>query len=151
MIPAGPWEVSPIRKANPDLDIEMAPVPGESGPEPYLAGAASPGLAINAKAKNPDAAKKFLAFYTEHEVRGHVQRGDRCDHDDLRLQAGDRQVADPIVEQVRAGKIYLPQIAWKRCQDALNLEATAQLQQVVQGKTSPCDASAALDTKLKGC
>ena len=64
MIPAGPWEVSPIRKANPDLDIEMAPVPGMSGPQPYLAGAASPGLAINAKAKNPDAAKKFLAFYT---------------------------------------------------------------------------------------
>ena len=58
---------------------------------------------------------------------------------------------NPIVEPVRAGQIYLPQIAWKRCQDALNLEATAQLQQVVQGKTSPGDAAAALDTKLKGC
>ena len=61
------------------------------------------------------------------------------------------QSLNPIVEPVRAGEIYLPQIAWKRCQDALNLEATAQLQQMVQGKTSPGDAAAALDTKLKGC
>lgn len=151
MIPAGPWEVSPIKKANPDLDFEMALVPGMSGPEPYLAGAASPGLAINAKAKNPEAAKKFLAFYTDAKTVAMYNKAT----DAITTTADFKPVIDqsltPIVEPVRAGQIYLPQIAWQRCQDALNLEATAQLQQVVQGKTSPGDAAAALDTKLKGC
>ena len=151
MIPAGPWEVSPIRKGNPDLDFEMALVPGMSGPEPYLAGAASPGLAINAKAKNPEAAKKFLAFYTDPKTVAMYNKAT----DAITTTADFKPVIDesltPIVEPVRAGQIYLPQIAWKRCQDALNLEATAQLQQMVQGKTSPGDAAAALDTKLKGC
>jgi raffinose/stachyose/melibiose transport system substrate-binding protein len=151
MIPAGPWEVSPIRKANPDLDIEMAPVPGMSGPQPYLAGAASPGLAINAKAKNPEAAKKFLAFYTDAKTVGMYNKAT----DAITTTSDFTPVIDksltPIVEPVRSGQIYLPQISWKRCQDALNLEATAQLQQLIQGKTSPGDAAAALDTKLKGC
>lgn len=151
MIPAGPWEVGPIRKGNPDLDIEMAPVPGMTGPQPYLAGAASPGLAINAKAKNPDAAKKFLAFYTNAKTVAMYNKAT----DAITTTTDFTPVIDKslqqIVEPVRAGEIYLPQIAWKRCQDALNLEATAQLQQVVQGKTSPGDAAAALDTKLKGC
>ena len=151
MIPAGPWEVQPIKKANPDLDFEMALVPGMSGPEPYLAGAASPGLAINAKAKNPEAAKKFLAFYTDAKTVAMYNKAT----DAITTTADFKPVIDPslspIVEPVRAGEIYLPQIAWKRCQDALNLEATAQLQQMVQGKTSPGDAAAALDTKLKGC
>ena len=151
MIPAGPWEVSPIRKGNPDLDFEMAPVPGMSGPQPYLAGAASPGFAINAKAKNPEAAKKFIAFLTDAKTVAMYNKAT----DAITTTADFKPVIDkslnPIVEPVRAGQIYLPQIAWKRCQDALNLEATAQLQQMVQGKTSPGDAAAALDTKLKGC
>ena len=151
MIPAGPWEVAPIRKGNPDLDIEMAPVPGMTGPEPYLAGAASPGLAINAKAKNPEAAKKFLAFYTNAKTVAMYNKAT----DAITTTADFTPVIDksltPIVEPVRSGQIYLPQISWQRCQDALNLEATAQLQQMIQGKTSPGDAAAALDTKLKGC
>ena len=151
MIPAGPWEVSPIRKGNPDLDIELAPVPGMSGPEPYLAGAASPGLAINAKAKNAEAAKKFLAFYTSAQAVAMYNEAT----DAITTTADFKPVIDeslkPIVEPVRAGEIYLPQIAWERCQDALNIEATAQLQQVVQGKTSPGDAAAALDAKLANC
>jgi raffinose/stachyose/melibiose transport system substrate-binding protein len=151
MIPAGPWEVSPIKKANPDLDFEMAPVPGMSGPQSYLAGAASPGLAINAKAQNPEAAKKFIAFYTDATSVAMYNKAT----DAITTTTDFKPVIDksltPIVERVRAGQIYLPQIAWQRCQDALNLEATAQLQEVVQGKTSPGDAAAALDTKLEGC
>jgi raffinose/stachyose/melibiose transport system substrate-binding protein len=151
MIPAGPWEVEPIRKGNPDFDFEMAPVPGMSGPQPFLAGAASPGWAINAKAKNPEAAKKFIAFLTDPKTVALYNKATNA----ITTTADFKPVIDKslnsIVEPVRAGQIYLPQIAWKKCQDALNLEATAQLQQVVQGKTSPGDAAAALDTKLKGC
>jgi raffinose/stachyose/melibiose transport system substrate-binding protein len=151
MIPAGPWEVAPIKKANPDLEFEMAPVPGMRGPDPYLAGAASPGLAINAKAKNPEAAKKFIAFYTDAKSVAMYNKATDAITTTTDFEPVIDKSLDPIVDQVRAGQIYLPQIAWQRCQDALNLEATAQLQQVVQGKTSPGDAAAALDTKLKGC
>jgi raffinose/stachyose/melibiose transport system substrate-binding protein len=151
MIPAGPWEVQPIRKGTPAFDFEMAPVPGMSGPQPFLAGAASPGWAINAKAKNPEAAKKFIAFLTDPKTVALYNK----QTDAITTTADFKPVIDKslnsIVEPVRAGQIYLPQIAWKRCQDALNLEATAQLQQIVQGKTSPGDAATALDTKLKGC
>ena len=55
---------------------------------------------------------------------------------------------DPIVKDVRAGNIYLPQIAWKRSEDILNVEATAQIQQMVQGKVTPEQVARALDTKL---
>ena len=53
-----------------------------------------------------------------------------------------------IVPDVRAGKIYLPQIAWKRSEDILNVEATAQIQQMVQGKVTPEQVAQSLDTKL---
>jgi raffinose/stachyose/melibiose transport system substrate-binding protein len=151
MIPAGPWEVAPIQKANPDLEFEMQLVPGMRGPEPYIAGAASPGLAINAKAKNPEAAKKFIAFYTDAKTVAMYNKATDAITTTTDFEPVIDKSLTPIVEPVRAGEIYLPQIAWQRCQDALNLEATAQLQQVVQGKTSPGDAAAALDTKLKGC
>lgn len=151
MIPAGPWEVSPIKKANPDLAFEMAPVPGMRDSQPYLAGAASPGLAINAKAKNPEAARKFIAFYTDAKTVAMYNKATNAITTTTDYKPVIDKSLNPIVDQVRAGQIYLPQIAWQRCQDALNLEATAQLQQVVQGKTNPGDAAAALDTKLKGC
>jgi raffinose/stachyose/melibiose transport system substrate-binding protein len=151
MIPAGPWEVAPIQKANPDLEFEMQLVPGMRGPEPYIAGAASPGLAINAKAKNPEAAKKFITFYTDAKAVAMYNEATDAITTTTDFEPVIDKSLTPIVEPVRAGEIYLPQIAWQRCQDALNLEATAQLQQVVQGKTSPGDAAAALDTKLQGC
>lgn len=151
MIPAGPWDVPAIRKGNAKLEFEMAPVPGMSGPQPYLAGAASPGWAINAKAKNPEAAKKFVAFLTDPKTVALYNKQTAA----ITTTADFKPVIDdsltPIVEPVRAGQIYLPQISWKKCQDALNLEATTQLQQMIQGKTGPGDAAAALDTKLKTC
>jgi raffinose/stachyose/melibiose transport system substrate-binding protein len=52
------------------------------------------------------------------------------------------------VKDVRAGNVYLPQIAWKRAEDILNVEATAQLQLLVQGKATPEQVATALDTKL---
>lgn len=151
MYPTGPWEVSAIRKANPDLDFEMAPVPGMSGPQPFLAGAASPGLAVNAKAKNPAAAKKFVAFYTEATAVAMYNKATGSITTTTDFEPVLDESLAQIIDPVRAGEIYLPQIAWQRCQDALNLEATAQLQQVVQGTTSPADAAAALDTKLQTC
>lgn len=129
----------------------MAPVPGMSGPQPFLAGAASPGLAINAGAKNPDAAKKFVEFYTQATAVAMYNKATGSITTTADYQPQLDKSLSQIVAPVRAGQIYLPQIAWKRCQDALNLEATAQLQQVIQGSKSAGDAATALDTKLQGC
>jgi len=55
---------------------------------------------------------------------------------------------DAIVDDVRAGNVYLPMIAWTRSEDVLNVEAVAQIQQMVQGTVTPQQAAAALDQKL---
>jgi raffinose/stachyose/melibiose transport system substrate-binding protein len=149
MIPAGPWDIPSLRKAAPKLQYEMALVPAITSGTPYLAGAASPGLAINAKAKNPELAKKFLAFMDQASIVEQVNK----------LQSAITTTSDykptidpalmPIVEPVRGGKIYLPQIAWKRQEDVLNVEATAQLQRMIRGQATPQQVAEALDKKLK--
>jgi len=151
MFPAGPWDVDPLKKAAPNLKMQMVAVPGMPGGRPFLAGAASPGHAINAKAKNPDLAKKFLAYLGSAEAAQMVNKatGEITTTTDFKPTI-DASI-QPILEPVRAGQIYLPQIAWQRCEDVLNVEAVAQLQLLVPGKTQPRDVAAALDRKLKEC
>jgi raffinose/stachyose/melibiose transport system substrate-binding protein len=52
------------------------------------------------------------------------------------------------VQDVREGHFYLPQIAWTRAEDVLNVEAAAQLQLMAQKKATPAEVGAALDRKL---
>jgi raffinose/stachyose/melibiose transport system substrate-binding protein len=148
MMIAGPWDVPGVRKAAPKLKIEMAPIPGISGGKPYLAGAASPGYAINSKAKNPEAAEKFLAFLDTPEAMALYQKATGAITVTTDFQPTLDPALTPIVKDVRAGNVYLPQIAWKRAEDILNVEATAQLQLLVQGKATPEQVATALDTKL---
>jgi raffinose/stachyose/melibiose transport system substrate-binding protein len=145
---AGPWDVPGVRKAAPKLNIEMAPIPGISGGKPYLAGAASPGYAINAKAKNPELAEKFLTFLDSPEAMALYQKATGAITVTTDFEPNLDPALAPIVKDVRAGNVYLPQIAWKRAEDILNVEATAQLQLLVQGKASPEQVANALDTKL---
>jgi raffinose/stachyose/melibiose transport system substrate-binding protein len=148
MMIAGPWDIPGIRKAAPKLKIEMAPVPAIAGGKPYLAGAASPGYAINSKAKNPEAADKFLAFLDTPEAMAIYQKATGAITVTSDFQPTIDPALSPIVKDVRAGNVYLPQIAWKRAEDILNVEATAQLQLLVQGKATPEQVANALDTKL---
>jgi raffinose/stachyose/melibiose transport system substrate-binding protein len=149
MVTGGPWDVQPIKKAAPKLQFVMGKVPGLPGGQPFLAGAAAPGYAINAKAKNPDGAKKFLAFMaTPEAVKMFHDATDAITTTSNFKPSIDPSIR-PILEPVRAGQIYLPQIAWQRAEDILNTEATAQLQLLVQGKKTPAEVAAALDQKLK--
>ena len=122
----------------------------QSGGEPYLAGAASPGYAINAKAKNTGGGEEVLAFLDHARGRGDCTR---------RLTGAITVTTDfepkldpaltPIVDDVRAGNVYLPQIAWKRSEDMLNVEATAQTPADGPGQgRRPSRSPHALDTKL---
>lgn len=148
MIPTGPWDIPTVREAAPEMKIKMVPIPGLAGSEPYLAGAANPGFAINAKAKNPEAAEKFLTFMSSPEAVELYQK-----------QAGAITVTkdyvpeidpalDPILEDIRDGKLYLPMISWKRSEDVLLVEGIAQVQLLVQGQATAEQVAAALDAKL---
>ena len=148
MITSGPWNVTPLKEAAPDLEFAIAPIPAASGGEPFLAGAASPGYAINAKSKKVEDAKTFIEFLVSAKGVEAFQTISA----DITVTTDYEPVLDPsleaIVEDVRAGNVYLPMIAWTRSEDVLNVEAVAQIQQMVQGTVTPQEAAAALDAKL---
>jgi raffinose/stachyose/melibiose transport system substrate-binding protein len=147
MIPAGPWDIGAIREANPDLEFTFAGVPQEAG-EPFYAGAASPGYAINSKAKEPEAAKTFLSFLASEEgVRIFQEQTN-----DMTTTSNYTPVIDEALElpfqALLDGKFYLPMISWPRYQDALLTEASAHIQLLAQGQETPADVGKALDAKL---
>lgn len=150
MINAGPWVINPIREAAPDLEFGFAPVPAFPGGEPYLAGAATPGYAINAKADEEQqaAAKKFLEFIATPEAMEIFEE----QTNDVTVTSDFEPTPDeafaPLVPAIREGELYLPMIAWQRSEDVLNVEAVAQVQRMIQGQVTPQQVAQALDTKL---
>lgn len=147
MITAGPWNIATVRETAPDLDFTFAGVPQEAG-EPFYTGAASPGYAINSKAKEPEAAKAFLTFLASDEGVELFQK----ETNDMTTTSNFEPTIDESLEQpyqaLLDGKFYLPMISWPRYQDALYTELVAQIQLMAQGQASPTDVGAALDAKL---
>ncbi|TDC27454.1 extracellular solute-binding protein [Streptomyces sp. 8K308] len=148
MMIAGPWNVPGLREAAPDLNFRMAPIPGVEGGEPYLAGAANPGYAINPESENIEAAKTFLSYLASPEGIAVLQEAEGSITVTSDFDPPLDEALDPIIEDVRAGNLYLPQIAWQRAEDVLNVEAVAQIQRMVQGEISPREVARALDQKL---
>jgi raffinose/stachyose/melibiose transport system substrate-binding protein len=148
MITSGPWNVAPLKKAAPDMQFSIAPVPAAPGGKTFLAGAASPGYAINAKSDKTAQAKTFLQYLVSREG---VEKFQKLSND-ITVTKDYQPALDPslkaIVKDVRAGNVYLPMIAWTRSEDVLNVEAVAQIQQMVKGTVTPQEAAAALDRKL---
>jgi raffinose/stachyose/melibiose transport system substrate-binding protein len=148
MMSTGPWDLPTIRETNPKIDMEMVLIPGASGLAPFLAGAASPGYAISSASENRAAAETFLTYLASPQGVAVWQKVSGAISVTTDVQPKLDAALDPIVSYVRSGNIYLPQIAWKRAEDILNVEAVAQIQQMVQGKTTPQQVAQALDTKL---
>lgn len=148
MMTTGPWDLPGIREAAPKIDMEMVLIPGASGLSPFLAGAASPGFAISSSSQNTAAAETFLSYLGSKEGVETWQKASGAISVTSDFQPPLDKALDPIVEDVRAGNVYLPQIAWKRAEDVLNVEAVAQIQQMVQGKVTPEQVAQALDAKL---
>ncbi|TDC23624.1 extracellular solute-binding protein [Streptomyces sp. 8K308] len=148
MMIAGPWAVPGLREAAPELNFRMVPVPGVDGGEPYLAGAANPGYAINPDSDHIEAAKTFLSYLASPEGIEVLQASEGSITVTSDFDPPLDEALDPIIEDVRAGNVYLPQIGWQRAEDVLNLEAVAQIQRMVQGEISPREVAQALDDKL---
>lgn len=148
LMSTGPWDLPTIRETAPKIDMEMVLVPGASGMSPFLAGAASPGYAISAASENKEAAETFLTYLSSKAGVEAWQKVSGAISVTTDVEPTLDDALSPIVPEVRSGNIYLPQIAWKRAEDILNVEATAQIQQMVQGKVTPQQVADALDTKL---
>lgn len=148
MMSTGPWDLPTIRETAPKIDMEMVLIPGASGLSPFLAGAASPGYAISSSSQNKEAAEAFLTYLGSKEGVAAWQKVSGAISVTTDFQPKLDAALAPIVKDVRAGNVYLPQIAWKRAEDILNVEATAQIQQMVQGKATPQQVASALDMKL---
>src|SRR5690606_41641041 len=147
---AGSWSIYPIKEATPGLSWSFGRGPALGGGEPYVAGAASPGYAINSAsdAAHQVAAKVFLSWLASPEGVETFQ-----------AQAGDVTVTsdfeppvDPVFttmgESIRNGELHLPMISWQRPEDVLNVEAVAQIQRMIQGQSTPQEVAQALDAKL---
>jgi len=150
MINGGPWLINAIREGAPDLEFKFDLVPGALGGEPFAAGAASPGYAINSKASDEakEAAKTFLSFLASPagvEIF-HEQTNDVTVTSDFEPTVD--PAFEPMAESIRTGQLYLPMISWQRSEDVLNVEAVAQIQRMIQGQIEPADVARAMDTKL---
>ncbi len=69
MLPAGSWDASNIEIAKPKFQFGYFPMPGsdKASDNVYVAGKYDVGWVVNAKAKNKDAAMKWLAFFSQPE------------------------------------------------------------------------------------
>ena len=146
MIPMGPWNVTKVPELNPDLDWAIAGFPQPDG-EPWFAGNASPGWVINAKAKEPEAAHTFLEFLASAEGVEVFQAQTNSMTTTTNFDPPIDEHLAPNLLALQEGRVYLPQAAWPRYQDALNVEMVAQLQLMAQGQLTPAEVGAALDAK----
>lgn len=148
MVVTGPWSVATIREANPDLDFAIMPVPAPAGQEAVLPGAASPGFAINADTDHLEAAERFLTFLATPEAQELAQVATPNIPTTKDFEPTLDPVLEDLVEPVRAGDVYLAQIAWPRHQDTLTTEAVASVQQLVLGQIGTAGVGENLDRKL---
>ncbi len=147
MIAAGPWDVTTLREKAPKMNMVFAGVPTPDG-KPFWGGAASPGWAINAKTEHEKEAEAFLTFLGSKEGVTLFNQKTAAMTTTSDVTPVIDKVLEPNLQALKDGNFYLPQVAWPRVQDALNTEAVAQLQLMVQGQAKPADVAAALDNRL---
>lgn len=147
MIATGSWALGGIQQAAPGLKLQYLPVPNAKGVS-YWAGAVAPGFAINAKAKDPAAAEKFVQFLQSKKGVELAQKQTQS----ITTTADFVPTLDPaldlMVTDVRDGKFYLPAVSWPDHSDVMSTEAVALIQQMISGKISPEDVAKGLDKKL---
>lgn len=148
MISTGSWTPGTIRDAAPDLRFRFIAVPGMSEGDGYWAGAVSPGFAISSESENKDAALAFLEFMQSAKTLKAYNEatGVITTTKDFTPRVDD-SLTD-MSEAVRAGDFYLPMSSWPRAQDALQTQATALLQQMVQGSITPEQVASGMDDEL---
>lgn len=67
MFVMGDWEIAVMKKMNPDLQLDMFPVPGKEAGKATVTTWVDGSFAVNSKSANKEAALKFLEFMTTKE------------------------------------------------------------------------------------
>jgi raffinose/stachyose/melibiose transport system substrate-binding protein len=148
MVGIGSWAITQINDLDPAFDFTFVPVPGIEDGTSYLCGAAAPAWSVNAKSDVKEEALTFVEWLTTPEAAElfNQQTGS------ITTTAGYEPTLDPaldgIVDEVRAGDIYLPIVNWPQYADTLDAESIILLQRVIGGSIEPEDAAEGLDSKL---
>lgn len=148
MISDGSWAIASMRTALPGTQLDYWPIPSETAGQTFWAGAASPPYAINAKAKNPVGAQKFVDFLAGakgvammHDITGVITTTNNYS-----------PKLDPALEgmykDVVAGNVWCTWQAWPGANsDALDATFLASVQQTMLGQSDATKITAALDQK----
>jgi ABC-type sugar transport system, periplasmic component len=148
MIGTGSWTPTGIHQAAPNLKFEFLPVPGPDGKD-YLAGAVSPGYAINAKAKDPQAAEKWVEFLQSKKGAELYNKGTGSIMTTKNFTPTVDPSLDKMVPAVRAGDFYLPAEGWPTNADALSTTSVSLMQENILGKITPQQFAQGMDSKLQ--
>jgi raffinose/stachyose/melibiose transport system substrate-binding protein len=146
MITTGSWGLGAITAAAPNLKLDFIAVAGASSS--YWAGAVSPGYAINAKTQHTAAAVKLLTFLQSPKGVEVFQKQTAAITTTKNYTPTLDAALSTMVPAVRAGDFYLPQVSWPDNSAAMGTEATALLQQMIQGQITPKQVAQGLDKKL---
>lgn len=146
MTTTGSWGLGTIRSSAPDLEINFMAVPGSS--KTYWAGAVSPGYAINAKSTHQESAQKLVSYLVSKEGVELYQKETASITTTKDFTPALDPALSTMAPAVRDGQFYLPQVSWPKNSAAMATEATALLQQMIQGQLTPEQVAQGMDTKL---
>lgn len=146
MTTTGSWGLGNLRSMAPDMDLQFMAVPGASST--YWAGAVSPGYAVNAKSTHKEAANKLIAYLISKQGIELYQKETASITTTKDFTPTLDPVLDTMATAVRDGQFYLPQVSWPTDSAAMATEATALVQQLIQGQLTPQQVAEGLDKKL---
>lgn len=101
----GTWAYPNIKATNPDLDFSFCAFPADEGQISYLSTNIDIGLSLSVDCENVDAAKKFLAFFSETE---NAQIFNDIDGSMSLVQGVQSNIPEfsDVFEIINAGKVY---------------------------------------------
>lgn len=150
MFGAATWNMAAVQKAAPPhLSFDTAAIPGIAPGTSYWAGAAGPGHAINAKAKNLESALKLLQFLGSPDGAQAFCTSSGAITTTTDYTPTVAPVLDSFAKGARSGRIYLPVVRWPRHAQAVQAELLSQCKRLAAGLVKPQDIPLALDKKLR--
>jgi raffinose/stachyose/melibiose transport system substrate-binding protein len=149
---SGPWDVATIRGVNPSLQMLMGPAPGPSAGQGYWTGSPNVAWAVNAKAKNPEAALAFLSFMASpNGLKPYVAKQG--------YPSAMSNYSPPVpsvltlaAAAARTSNYYFYATSWAnvdpKIEPHLATELSADLESMIQGKLTVHGVLRALDSQL---